>query len=158
MINNKKKRYKTKHKKTKILIVDDHPVIRRELAQLINQEYDLIVCSEAGTSEQVLDTIERKHVDVDLAIVNVSLKNTNEQLADKIKWQYPNLPVLMLSISDQAFYHSHKRLAKKCFVNREVTEQLTEAIHYAQSLIKSCIFGFTVLVDIKDSTTGSKTG
>ena len=151
---------KDKHdkKKTKILIVDDHPDIRLELAQFINQEYDLIVCSEAETSEQVLDTIERKHVDVDLAIVNVSLKNTNEQLAEKIKLQYPNLPVLMLSISDQAFYHSRKRLAKECFVNREVTEQLTEAIRYVQSLIKSCIFGFTVLVDIKDSTTGNKTG
>ena len=155
---NKKKRYKTKLKKTKILIVDDHPVIRRELAQLINQKYDLVVCSEAGTSEQALDTIERKHVEVDLAIVNVCLKNTNEQYTEKIKLQYPNLPVLIFSISDQAFYHSQKQPAKECFVNQGVTKQLTEAIRYAQSLIKSCIFGFTVLVDIENSITGSKAG
>jgi len=155
---NDKNKDKHDEKKTRILIVDDHPEIRLELAQFINQEYDLIVCSEAETSEQVLDTIEKKHVDVDLAIVNVSLKNTNEQLTEKIKLQYPNLPVLMLSISDQAFYHRQKRLAKDCFVNRKVTEQLTEAIRCVQSLIKCCIFGFTIQVKINAGTTNSKAG
>ena len=55
---NKKKQYEIKHKKAKIFIVDDHPVIGRELAQFINQEYDLVVCSEDGNCEQILDTIE----------------------------------------------------------------------------------------------------
>lgn len=151
---------KDKHdeKKTRILIVDDHPVIRRELAQFINQKYGLVVCAEAENSEQVLDIIKRKYVDADMAIVNVSLKNTNEQLAENIKLRYPNLPVLMLSISDKAFYPSQRQRSKGCFVSREVTEQLTEAIRCVQSLIKCCIFGFTVLVDIKDSTTGSRAG
>ena len=158
MMYNKKKQYKTKDEKAKIFIVDDHPVIGHELAQFINQEYDLVVCSEDGNCEQILDTIEKKRVDVDLAIVNVSLKNTNKQLAEKIKLRYPSLPVLTLSISNKAFYSIRAGPVKGCFVNRKVTEQITEAICYIQSLIKNKIFGFTVPVDIKDSTIGSRAG
>lgn len=100
MINNKKQY------KTKILIADDHSVIRRELVQIVNQNCDIVACSEAVVSEQV-------------------------------------------------FCYS-QRLAKKCSVNLEVAKQLTEAIRYVQSLMKNCIFGLTVLVNIRDSTVGSK--
>jgi DNA-binding NarL/FixJ family response regulator len=89
--------------KTRILIVDDHSIVRRGLIQLINQESDLAVCAEAENAEEALEAVTRQQVD--LAVVDISLTGTNGiKLTTKIKEQCPHLPVLILTMHDEARY------------------------------------------------------
>jgi len=88
---------------TRVLIVDDHSIVRKGLAQLINEEPDLVVCAEAENAGQALEAIERGRVD--LAIVDISLEGVNGiQLTKRIKSQRPHLPVLILTMHDEALY------------------------------------------------------
>lgn len=94
--------------KIKILIVDDHSIVRKGLIQLINQEPDLVVCAEAENAERALEAIEQQQVD--LAIVDISLDGMNGvQLTQKIKTQHPHLPVLILTM------HAEPSYAKRAF-------------------------------------------
>ena len=94
---------KENHHKIRILIVDDHAMVRQGLRLLINQEPDLVVCAEAGNANEALEAVEQQQVD--LAIVDISLEGTNGiQLTERIKSQYPNLPVLMLTMHDEEIY------------------------------------------------------
>ena len=89
--------------KSKILVVDDHAIVRRGLSLLINQETDLFVSAEAEDAAQALQVIEENPVD--LAIVDISLNRVNGiELTEKIKSQYPHLPVLILTMHDEAIY------------------------------------------------------
>lgn len=94
---------KLKQEKAKVLIVDDHPVVRRGLTQLINQESDLCVCGEAEDGPQALRVFEQAAPDV--AIVDISLKESSGiELIKDIRVRWPNMPVLVLSMHDEAFY------------------------------------------------------
>ena len=87
----------------RILIVDDHPVVRRGLTQLINHEPELVVSAEAENAAQALEVLKKESVDI--AVVDVSLNGTNGiQLTEKIKSKYPGLPVLILTIHDEDIY------------------------------------------------------
>jgi DNA-binding NarL/FixJ family response regulator len=99
----KKKQLGSDEKKNRILIVDDHTVVRQGLILLINREPDLLVCAEAEDATEAMDVIERQKID--LAIVDISLDGTNGiQLTKRIKSQYPHLPVLILTMHDEALY------------------------------------------------------
>lgn len=89
--------------KVKILVVDDHPVVRQGLRMLIGQEPDLTVCGEADSVAEALRAIERSGPDV--AIVDLSLKESSGlELIKDVKIRYPKLLVLVLSMRDEAFY------------------------------------------------------
>jgi DNA-binding NarL/FixJ family response regulator len=89
--------------KNRILVVDDHAVIREGLALLINLETDLVVFAEAENAEQALDILKQQPFD--LAIVDISLEGTSGiQLTERIKSQFPHLPVLILTMHDEALY------------------------------------------------------
>ncbi len=87
----------------RLLVVDDHPIIRRGLALLLDQEADLIVAGEAGTPAQALTEL-RIHP-FDLAIVDISLPGVSGvDLLNDLKIHWPHLPVIMLSIHDEMIY------------------------------------------------------
>ena len=87
----------------RILIVDDHPVVRQGLAQFINLEPDLEVRAEAGTAKEAIEAVEKQKFD--LAIVDMLLENTTGvQVTEKIRLRFPNLPVLIFSMSDDLYY------------------------------------------------------
>ncbi len=89
--------------KINILVVDDHPILRQGLRQLINHEPDLVVCAEAENAEHALVEIERH--DVDLAIVDISIIGTDGvQLTGQIKMRHPQIPVLILTMHDELLY------------------------------------------------------
>jgi len=90
------------HKK-KILVVDDHPVTRRGLAKIIDQESDLEIIAEADDSVQALEAIKR--LKPDLVIADISLKDSSGlELTKTIKKQYPFLPVLIQSMHEETMY------------------------------------------------------
>jgi DNA-binding NarL/FixJ family response regulator len=133
-MTNKKNEQVNSKDKGRILIVDDHPVVRKGLIQLINHEPDLVVSAEAENATQALEVLEKERVDI--AIVDVSLNGTNGiQLTEKMKSKYPDLPVLILTIHDEALYAKRALEAgAKGYVNkREAAETIISAIRLVLS-------------------------
>ena len=87
----------------RVLIVDDHPIVRQGLAQVLEQESDLVVCGEADTAEEALDAIAAKKPDV--VIVDLLLKDGNGlDLIKTLRSIRPDLPILVLSMHDESLY------------------------------------------------------
>ena len=88
---------------SRILVVDDHPMMRQGLAQLIANEPDLVVCCEADTAHQALQAIAQGKPD--LALVDISLPDKNGlELIKDIHAMYPALPVLVVSMHGESLY------------------------------------------------------
>ena len=89
--------------KVRVLLVDDHPVLRKGLAQLINQDAQLAVCGEAEDAPQAIKAIET--LLPDLVIMDISLKVGNGiELLKTVKPLFPHLFVLVLSMHDERLY------------------------------------------------------
>jgi DNA-binding NarL/FixJ family response regulator len=90
-------------KKTRILLVDDHAVVRFGIAQLINRQTDLEVCGEEEDASHALSAIATAKPD--LVVADISLKDSSGlELVRNIKAQYPRLPVLIVSAHDESIY------------------------------------------------------
>ena len=99
----KESQSKTESNKIKVLIVDDHPVVRDGLTSLINHESDLYVCGETGEARQALKLITELKPDV--VIVDITLGDSDGiELTKDIKARYPRLPVIVLSMHDESIY------------------------------------------------------
>lgn len=86
-----------------MLIVDDHPMLRRGLAALIRSEPDLRVCGEAATVASALEAIGA--YPPDLVIVDLALDGCDGlDLVKIMKLRHPEIPVLVLSMHDEALY------------------------------------------------------
>ena len=98
-----KKPHRAAKPRLQILIVDDHPMMREGLAQLIAQETDLAVCGEADSAGAALQHIEK--LKPDLAIVDISLKGSNGlELIKDLRALHPALAVLVISMHDESIY------------------------------------------------------
>ena len=87
----------------KILIVDDHPMLREGLRGVINREPDLMVCGEAANARQALDAVQK--LVPDLALVDITLPGKSGlELAKDLKAQQPRLPILAISMHEEALY------------------------------------------------------
>ena len=120
---------KIKDKKAKIFIVDDHPLLRQGLAQLISQEEDMISSGEAGDAAEALKNIEK--VKPDLAIVDISLKGTSGiELTKNILAKYPKMLVLIISMYDESVYleRTLRAGAKGYLMKREANDHVITAI------------------------------
>ncbi len=94
---------KSKSAAKRVLIVDDHPMMRQGLAQLIDNEPDLKVVAEADTGGQGLDIVLQQKLD--LAVLDISLPDRNGlELIKDIRSVKPELPVLIVSMHDEALY------------------------------------------------------
>lgn len=92
-----------KPKKYRILLVEDHPIFRQGMIQLINHEPELEVCGEAETAAAALTAIE--HHAPDLALVDITIKGTNGvELIKNIRSKFPDLPTLVLSMHEESLY------------------------------------------------------
>ncbi|MGA2867217.1 MAG: response regulator transcription factor [Verrucomicrobiota bacterium] len=97
------KQSQAKDKRTRILLVDDHAVVRYGMAQIINREPDLMVCGEEDHAGHALSAIGR--LKPDLVIADISLKDSSGlELMRNIKAQYGKLPVLVVSVHDESVY------------------------------------------------------
>jgi DNA-binding NarL/FixJ family response regulator len=92
-----------KDHRTRVLLVDDHAVVRYGMAQLINREPDIVVCGEEEDAANALSAIGK--LKPDLVIADISLKDSSGlELMRNIKAQYPKLPVLVVSAHDESIY------------------------------------------------------
>jgi DNA-binding NarL/FixJ family response regulator len=92
-----------KKSRARVFIVDDHPVVRDGLKNLIEQEEDLMVCGEAADASTALEEIPKTSPDV--ALIDLTLEHTSGlELVKDIRSQYPELPVIVLSMHDEMVY------------------------------------------------------
>jgi DNA-binding NarL/FixJ family response regulator len=97
------KQIQAKDKRKRILLVDDHAVVRFGIAQLINQQGDLVVCGEEEDAAKALGAIAR--LKPDLVIADISLKDSSGlELMRNVKAQFNGLPVLVVSTHEESMY------------------------------------------------------
>ncbi len=113
----------------KVLIVDDHAVVRHGLRHILSQDSSIIIAGEAEDGSEVLDKLRTLEIDVVLMDIEMPGKTGIEVLV-QLKTQYPELPVIILSIFEEEQYGlrlinsgASAYLSKTC-----PPEQLLEAI------------------------------
>ena len=94
---------KAQTEKTRLLILDDHPMMREGLAQLINNEPDLAVCGQAGTGVEGLELVAKLKPDLLLADVSLPDRSGIEVIKDSLTL-HPEVPVLVISMYDETLY------------------------------------------------------
>ncbi len=127
---------KSKNPKTRkrILIVDDHPMMRQGLAQLINNEPDLVVCAEADTAGQALNLISSSKPDVLIADISLPDKNGLELIKD-VRVLNPGILILVVSMHDESLYAERVLRAggRGYVMKQEGGKKLMEAIRHVLS-------------------------
>ena len=89
--------------KSRVFLVDDHPITRQGLVALINREHNLVVCGEADSAPVAIDMIQK--LTPDIALVDVTLKTTSGiELMKHLKALRPEMPVLMMSMHDESLF------------------------------------------------------
>jgi DNA-binding NarL/FixJ family response regulator len=117
--------------KARVLLVDDHPILRKGLAQLINQETDMTVCGECEEAPKAFELVGTLTPDV--AVVDISLRGGNGlELIKNIKARYPDLPLLVLSMHDETLYAERALRAGSLgyIMKEEAIEKVLTAIRH----------------------------
>ena len=119
----------TQKQKRRVFLVDDHPLVREWLTNLINQQPDLVVCGETESAPLALQAIAQARPDV--AIVDISLKDSSGiELIKNLKQSQPAVSVLVLSMHDESLYAERalRAGAKGYIMKRETTKKVIDAI------------------------------
>jgi DNA-binding NarL/FixJ family response regulator len=114
-----------------VLIVDDHPIVRRGLAEVINEAVDLKVCGEAASVQEALRQVEATQPDV--VIIDITLGGEDGiELIDYIKSRWPSMKMLVSSAHDEKLYAGRVlRAGALGFISkREPLPQVVEAVRH----------------------------
>jgi DNA-binding NarL/FixJ family response regulator len=114
----------------RIVIVDDHPLFRKGLEQLIHSDGAFAICGEASSAPEAMDVIRK--LDPDLAIVDLSLPGANGiELIKNIRAEFPKLPILVLSMHDESLYalRALRAGAEGYVMKHEAMANVIHAIH-----------------------------
>ena len=86
-----------------MLLVDDHPIVRERLAEIINREHDLTICAEAEDRHSAIKAVEATKPD--LAIIDLALKNSSGlELIKDLHARWPRLMILVVSMQEESLY------------------------------------------------------
>jgi len=116
-------------RKSRVFIVDDHPLVREGLGNLINGQDDLIVCGEAEDSVQAIAGIIQARPDV--ALIDISLKNESGlELVKDLGKQCPFVALIVLSMHDEALYAERalRAGARGYVMKRETSKRVLASI------------------------------
>ena len=144
------------NRKQRIFIVEDHPIFKDGISQLINKEEDMIVIGGCENANECLKYI--KDDQPDLIIVDITLKNScGIELTKEIKKNYPNIPVLILSMHEELIFADRvlKAGAKGYMTKREATSKVIDAI---RKVLKGKIYICDTMIDhfLERSITGGQ--
>src|SRR5689334_18045963 len=93
----------TRTPKRKVLLVDDHPMLRQGLAQMINLQEDLATCGEAGDAAEAMRCVESTKPD--LAVLDISMEGKSGlELIKDFQALCPDMPILVMSMHDESLY------------------------------------------------------
>ena len=116
-------------KRIRVLLVDDHPLVRERLAEIINREPDLTVCGEAEDRHEALEAVQAKRPD--LMIVDLTLKQSDGlELIKDIHSRWASLRMLVVSMHDESLYaeRSLRAGALGYITKQEATRNILVAI------------------------------
>ncbi len=135
----------TAEARRRILIVDDHPIVREALVQQLSREADLVVCAQAANASHALAAVEEHKPDLALVDINLPGRSGLELIRD-IRVVMPRLPVLVLSMHDESVFAERVlRAGGRGYVSKEAGgDQLLEAIR--------CVLGGQIYVSAGVST------
>jgi DNA-binding NarL/FixJ family response regulator len=105
----------TMSEKARVVVVDDHPLFRERLCQLINNEPDMEICGEADNAQEAIQII--RETSPNLAIIDITLKTSSGlELIKSIKALSIGVPVLVLSMHDETLY-------AECLLERSISQK-----------------------------------
>jgi DNA-binding NarL/FixJ family response regulator len=116
-------------RRSRVFVVDDHPIVRQGLALMINAERDLTVCGEAEEAQLALPAIVESQPDV--LIIDISLNGPDGlELVKHVRALFPELPILVLSMHDETTYAERalRARANGYIMKQEATEKVLIAI------------------------------
>lgn len=116
-------------RKSRIFLVDDHPLVREGLANLIRGQNDLMVCGEAEDSAEAISGIAKTRPDV--ALIDISLKNESGlELIKNLDNQFPLVALIVVSMHDEALYAERalRAGARGYIMKRETTKNVLASI------------------------------
>lgn len=144
---------------TRILLVDDHPLLRQGIAMTIEAEADLTVAGQAGDAEEALALFDK--LSPELVVTDISLPGMNGlELVKHLLTLHPDLPVLVVSRHDEELYAERAvRAGARGYVSKIAAgDQLVKAIrrvlrggiHLSEELKDRMLFG--AAAGVKDAT------
>src|SRR6202035_3661376 len=140
-------------RKHRIFLVDDHPLVREGLTNLINEQNDLTVCGEAEDSAGAMSGIEKTRPDV--VLVDISLKNESGlELVKNLEGLFPSVALIVLSMHDEALYAERalRAGARGYVMKRETTKSVLTAI---RKVVKGDVYVSERFVNVMARRLGS---
>jgi len=125
--------YMVEHR-VKVFLVDDHPLVRESLTNLINQQEDMEVCGEAEDAAQAQRWIGVNRPDI--AIIDISMKERSGlELIKTVKLRHPDIGIVVLSMHDEKLYAERcvRAGARGYVMKRESTKRIVIAIREVQA-------------------------
>jgi DNA-binding NarL/FixJ family response regulator len=113
----------------RVVIVDDHPLIRRGLERMIHSGDGFVVCGEAGNADEALAVVRKSRPD--LAIVDIGLPGRDGiELTRELVREFPHLAVLVLSMHEESHYAERAIEAGACgyMVKHDAVEKIGTAL------------------------------
>jgi DNA-binding NarL/FixJ family response regulator len=125
-------------KRAKVLIVDDHPVVRYGLLQLLSSELDFEVCGEAASAQEALTLVAQRKPDV--AVIDISLQGTNGiELVKQIHAMHPEARILVSSMHDEKLLAERAlRAGASGYVNKQVA--MTEMVGAIRRILSGRVY------------------
>jgi len=119
--------------RVRVLVVDDHPLLRVGLVEMIQQEPDMEVCGQAGGADEAVRLIEEHGPDLMTLDISLPGKSGLELLKD-LRHRYPELHVLVVSMHDESLYAERVlRAGARGFITKEeAVDRVVEAIRVVQ--------------------------
>lgn len=140
----------------KILIADDHPIVRNGLKQIITDENDMEITCEASNSGEVFESLKKNKIDI--LILDISMPGMGGfEILERIRQNYPKFPVLMLSsLSEELYASKSLKAGASGFFNKEsAPEELVKAVRkiYSGGLYVSSFLAEKLAIDLKKDVT-----
>jgi DNA-binding NarL/FixJ family response regulator len=125
-------------KRAKVLIVDDHPVVRYGLLQMLANEPDFEVCGEAASAQEALALVDQRKPDI--AVVDISLKGTNGiELIKQIHAIRPEARILVSSMHDEKLFAERAlRAGANGYINKQVA--ITEMVGAIRRVLSGKVY------------------
>ena len=109
-----------KKPKSRVMLVDDHPLLRHGIAELVNGEANLEVCGEAGNMQDAFTLVGK--LKPDLVIIDVSLNGNNGiELMKNLSTRYASMPLLAYSMHDESIYAERHCAGAKGYVMKQAS-------------------------------------
>jgi DNA-binding NarL/FixJ family response regulator len=144
--------------KRKVFLVDDHPLVREWLGNLINRQADLEVCGEAGSAPQARERIEAARPDI--VVVDITLESgSGLELIKDLRVMRPKMAVVVLSMHDESLYaeRAMRAGARGYLVKKETTRNI---LHVIREVLEGRLYvsGRFAESILQGFTEGKKTG